>query len=166
MFLHFPGKRLQTPRQVVGSKSCVCQSTYVLQGSQITVLCLTTTSLATSALIWLPSKNLRSEKWWAETSGIIRSFQQAEDISRSPVVNSWIEAGNSFMSSFIVFGAAQEMLYDKAAGFYSVLHESMAGTDGLRFCPTRSEGNIMEACCIDFVFSVELKEMKHIIHMT
>lgn len=51
------------------------------------------------------------------------------------------------LSHHYVFGnisADLEMLYDKAAGFYSVLHESMAGTDGLRFCPTRSEGNIME----------------------
>lgn len=44
-----------------------------------------------------------------------------------------------------IFSCAKEMLYDKAAGFYSVLHESMAGTDGIRFCPTRSEANFMES---------------------
>ncbi|CAK9006456.1 unnamed protein product [Durusdinium trenchii] len=37
-----------------------------------------------------------------------------------------------------------EMLYDKVQGFYSVLHESMNGTDGLMYCPTRSVSNMME----------------------
>lgn len=39
---------------------------------------------------------------------------------------------------------AQEMLYDKVQGFYSVLHESMNGTDGLMYCPTRSVSNMMD----------------------
>lgn len=38
----------------------------------------------------------------------------------------------------------EELLYDKVSGFFTVLHESMEGQDGPRYCPRHSMKHIKD----------------------